>query len=139
MKKYLFIALIVFAGCKTNPLIQPVFSPGTTNIQFYVPAAPLTNAIAIANQVAPLIPAPFGEIASGVLALATAGLGLYAKAKSNQLSTSQSMLSSVITGVEKGGTPQTKQAIQQSSVAAGVADQLDNAVHQITSQLPKGS
>jgi hypothetical protein len=138
MKRILLLpALFLFVGC--SHLVTPVYQPGTTNVVQYIPSAPLTNALGIGQQVAPLVPPPFGEIASGVLALATAGLGVYARIKTNQLSDHQSMLSAVIAGVEKAGTPATKDAIAQNAAVAGVGGELDAAVRQVTSQLPKTS
>lgn len=135
MKRFLLIGFLFVAGCASNPLLTPVYAPGTTNVVQYVPAAAVTNALGLGAQVAPLVPPPFGTILSGVLGLATVGLGTYAKIKSGQLTTHQAMLNSVILGVEKAGTPQTKQVIQDTAVAAGVQGQLDPIVRQITSQL----
>ena len=120
----------------TVPILVPVTNFVAVTNFVYTPAATVTNWIAAAQTVAPLIPPPAGEIVSGVLALALAGLGLFARAKSAQATSAGQMLTATIAGVEAAGHALTKASIQASAAAAGVQDQLDPIVQAVTKNMP---
>ena len=156
----LFVALaaagFLFTGCgtltkyalvPTATIVQPATPASTNSAGVVTPAAPaviVTNyapnptvqgALNTGAQYAPLAPAPWGWIASGVLALASAGLGLFAKSKNGQLNDAQSITQAVITGVEAANNADTKKAIQTAAAAAGVQGQLDPLVQSVTAQM----
>lgn len=125
-----------------QPLLQPAFVPNATG----------TKIVAYANEAAPLIPAPWGDILTGVGAIATIVMGGIAKQQSNKAATAATtaqaatqtantngaMLNAVIQGVETGTAAPTvtaasvKSAIQARATAAGVQPQLDTAVQAAT-------
>jgi len=125
----------------TNSVTGVITPPATNTV--YAPKPAIQNTIAAAEGAASLVPPPYGTIAGSVLALLAAGLGLYARSRNNQLidttsklSTANSVVSAVVAGVEAVGHPETKAAIQNAAVAAGVQTVLDPIV-QTTGQAMK--
>jgi hypothetical protein len=95
-----------------------------TNISAEVkPAA--EKSIAIANTASTFLPPPYGELAAGILALATAGLTAAVRRRN-------AMLKTVIDGVEKAGVPAVKEEISTASMRDGTAPDLHALVKQIT-------
>jgi len=150
MKKLLIIlsavTLFVVAGCSTfdkaaltaTPNVTPAVTnavtgavtPPATNTT-YAPNPALVAGIQQAQGYTGLIPPPYGTAVDGLLALALAGLGLYARSKNGQLSTANSVINAVVSGVEAVGHPETKAAIQNAAVAAGVQVNLDPVVQSV--------
>lgn len=154
MKKTLLIlsavTLLAVAGCSTldKALLtqQPSITPATTNAvtgavtppvtnSEYVPKPAIQGAITTAQTYTPLIPAPYGTAVDTLLALAAAGLGLYARSRNGalastaaKLQTANTIVQAVVSGVEAVGHPETKAAIQNAAVAAGVQVSLDPIV-----------
>lgn len=141
--------LLAEIGTQTNTIFVPVIVTNTatgavstnqTPTQQVVPvygvSPTLQTGLNYAGAVAPLIPAPFGTILGGVLSLATLGLGFYAKKVNGQLSTAQSVITAVVSGVEVAGDAATKIAIQSHATAAGVQDNLDPIVQTVTKNMP---
>lgn len=161
MKKILILSVLIgstlatFTGCATitklftspAPSIEIVStnSAGVLQTNDILQVQPNTNlvaAIKTGQTIAPLLPQPIGGIASGVLALLAAGLGLYAKSKNtlaNSALTSaakaNSLLTTVVAGVEAAGDVGTKTNIARMSTAANNASELDNIVQAISQQM----
>lgn len=162
MKKTIIIAIIIgstlatITGCGTvskmftspAPSIQLVqTNPATGNLQTneilqVQPNTNLLGAIQTGQQIAPLIPQPFGGITSAVLALLAGGLGLYAKTRNtlantalNNVAKANSLLTTVIAGVEAAGDVATKNNIATMAAAAGNSLALDNHVQVISQQM----
>lgn len=149
------VALLAVTGCHTidgalldqHQTIAPAttnavtgqVTPPTTNTTL-VPKPAITDALNTANTVAGVLPPPYGDILSGVLALGLGALTLYSRSRNNQLTTqlntSQQVVQAVVSGVEAVGHPDTKAAIQNAAVAAGVQSALDPIV-QTTGQAMK--
>ena len=138
------VALTLFAatGCSTldKVLLAPNITPAVTNTVSgaiepshtnYVVAPAVADGIATANTYAPLIPAPYNLPVTAALALLSAGLGIYARQRNGQLSTANAIVNAVVSGVEAVGHPETKAAIQNAAVAAGVQSQLDSVVQPV--------
>jgi hypothetical protein len=81
--------------------------------------------IAIADTAATFLPPPYGEIAAGILALATAGLTAAVRRRN-------AMLKTVIDGVERAGVPAVKEEISTASMRDGTAPALHALVQQLT-------
>lgn len=113
---------------------QPA-QPAQTNVTAYAPAPAVTSILQTGQQFAPLAPAPWGWIASGLLALISAGLGLFAKSKSGQLSDTQSITRAVVAGVEAANNAEIKAAVQNAAVAAGVQSKLDPIVQSVSAAM----
>ena len=76
------ISCVIFVACVTQRhTVDPV--TGTTNT-LYVPDPRFVQAVETLKTATPAIPAPFGELAAGVLALITTGVGVYANMKNKQ-------------------------------------------------------
>lgn len=151
MKKVLIllsaVALLAVTGCETikkalydqAPVVVPastnavtgVVTPAVTNVVL-TPKESITNGAKTAEGYAGALPPPYGTIAGGLLALALAGVSIYAKQQNGQLSTAQSVIQAVVTGVEAVGHPETKAAIQNAAVAAGVQADLHPVVQDTT-------
>lgn len=120
----------------TNTIYVPVTNyQQVVSVQWqtnFVVSPAVTNLVATGQQVTGLLPPPYGTIAGGILALLAAGAGLLAKAKSGQLSTAQSIVSAVVSGVEAAGDANTKSAIQVAASAAGVQADLHSIVQSQT-------
>ncbi len=141
-------ASITLCGCgATKYLLTPtaVVVPYTNSVTgqvgvvtntVYVPSPAAQQIGTVGNQIAPLIPAPFGTAVEGILALATLGLGYFAKIKTAQANTNSSLLNAVIAGVETGNSDATKAAVQSHAAAAGLQTTLDPIVQAITANMP---
>ena len=148
MKKYLIlltaVALLAVTGCSTVDkalLDKQVIAPATTNAvtgvvtpeqASYAPKPIIENSIATAKQYAPLIPAPYSLPVELGLSALSAGLALYARSRNGKLNTANSILQAVVTGVEAAAHAETKVAIQNAAVAAGVNDDLHAVVQDTT-------
>lgn len=151
------VALLAVTGCKSvdNALLVPkeVVTPPTTNAvtgaitpavtnTVLVPKDGIENGLATGRQVAQVIPPPYGTVLDGILALGLAALGLYAQnrnkkkeAAETKLDTAVSIVKAITTGVEAIGHPETKAAIQNAAVAAGVQSELHPIVQQVTTEM----
>ena len=67
------------AGCVTGRAVRNP-DTGTTNV-VYEPSTNFQQIMAAAQQITPAIPAPFGELAAGILTAVTAGVSVYAHQK----------------------------------------------------------
>jgi len=119
-----------------------VVTAPTTNYT-YVPNTNLVAGIQTAQTVSNFLPAPWGTVTNGVLALALAGLGIYAKSKNGQASNLNDILTATVTGVEAASNalpPATasalKATIQTHAAAAGVQPDLDAVVQAVTKNMP---
>lgn len=122
---------------QTNQVL--VVSPAVTNPPTYTVAPAVQATLATAQQIAPVIPAPFNGLAEGGLALLSGILALTAAWKNKQLSASQkiaAVVQPIIAGVEAAGSPALKSAIQSHAVAAGVQSVLDPIVQAVSQQMP---
>jgi uncharacterized lipoprotein YajG len=147
MKKYLIlltaVALLAVTGCSTldNALLNKQTIPASTNAvtgavtpeqAVYVTKPVIASTIATAQQYAPLIPAPYSFPVEAGLGILSAGLALYARSRNGKLNTANSVLQAVVTGVEAAAHSETKVAIQNAAVAAGVNDDLHAIVQDTT-------
>lgn len=124
------------------PIITTNAAGVVTNAQWQ-PNASIAATIKAGEAVAPFVPAPFGTLAAGILALCSAGLGLYARSKSGLAILAQehsakinALLTTVIAGVEAANDKQTKQAIEKMSIAAENYDLLDAKVQTLSNIFP---
>jgi|GEM_PF-6783959 hypothetical protein len=145
----------------TNAVVEIVTNPATgeqlTNIA-YVPAtiwqtnvttntlyavAPgVSGAISTGQQIAPLLPAPYGTAIELALAAAAAGLGFLVRAKNKKLESVQEvadLVQPIIAGIESAGdaAQPVKTNVQRFATAAGVEDRLRPLVKSVSAQLPK--
>ena len=129
------------------------YQPYTNLVSGLVSQLPVTNytftvnpttqkILSTAQQMTPLAPPPFSDILSGLLLLASTGLGLYARSKNKQAGITQSALNAVVAGVETGlksTSPDValrlKQSIQAAAAAAGAQPHLDSTVQSVTKQM----
>ena len=137
---FLFLLALValLTGCAHVFDRAETVTPAGTNVIYTVS----TNTVAhidAAKSVAGLIPAPYATPVELGLTLLSGVLGLIARQKSKTVDQQQTaldktntVLSSVIAGVETANHPETKQAIAQSSARFGVADTLHTLVQSIT-------
>jgi len=143
-----FVSILTLSGCTAvdHALLTPTVTPASTNavtgvvtpaVTTYAPNPTVATVLTTGATYAPLAPAPWGWIASGALALATAGLGLYAKVRNGQLNDSQSIVQAVVSGVEAAGTSAApvKASIQNAAAAAGVQSLLDPIVQAVSAQM----
>lgn len=114
----------------------------TTNAAFSI-APSVQTALQTGQTVSPLIPAPYGTAVELTLASATALLGLYARKRTQQvnehksaLETAENIVSTLVTAIELGGDPATKQKASALSGAFGVPDALDKRVQEISATMP---
>jgi hypothetical protein len=147
------LTAIQIAGCATpNPnagktvsTTNPTTGVTTTTTEpEYLPNQTVTSAVNTASQIAPFVPAPYGTLLTGVLALVTAAAGGVAAWKNNQANGLSAQLTSVIQGVESATTDAAgnnvaavsgsavKASIASHATAAGVGTQLNAAVQKIT-------
>ena len=85
----------------------------------------LTKSAEVADTAAGFLPPPYGELAAGILALATAGLTAAVKRRN-------AMLKTVITGVEEAGQKTVKERINAEAKQNGIAPALHALVKQLT-------
>ena len=119
---------------QTNVVATPVIVQQTNYT--YTVSPTVQTALSTGENLAPLAPAPYGWILSGVLALAGAALGAVAKAKTDKASMLQTIVTATVAGVEAGGDAATKQAIQSHANAAGVQPILNDIVQAVTAHAP---
>ncbi len=151
--KYLFLviaALVILAGCATKQIVTPAvpYQPAITNVVTgavtpevatvreviaYVPNATVAKIAATGAQVAPLVPAPWGDVLAGLLGLSTVIIGIIARQKNGQLKTTQEVTKAIIQGVESAGSAAAtvKMAIATVSKANGVADAVEAHVNDV--------
>jgi hypothetical protein len=123
------------SGATQTNVIQQAAVAGVWQTNFtYTPNPAVAGALNAAAQIT--APAPWGWIVGGITSLIAAGLGLVAKAKSGQLSTSQQIVRSVVAGVEAAGNDQTKQSIATIASASGIQHLLDPIVQAVSKQMP---
>jgi hypothetical protein len=109
-----------------------------------VPAVPahyeykpiVTSSIGTAQTVAGFLPPPYGTVAGIALTAVSGILGFVLKRKNGQLNTTQTILNSVITGVEAVGDATTKLSIQSHAAAAGVQQHLEPIVQAVVTNSP---
>lgn len=149
----IYTVVTLVNGCATpNPnagqittSTNPQTGVTTTNIApAYLPNQTVTGLVNTASQIAPLVPAPYGTLLSGLLALATLGAGGIAAWKNNQANGLTTQLTSIIQGVENATTDAAganvaavsgtaiKASIASHAKAAGVAPALNAMVQKIT-------
>lgn len=154
-KKLIGTSLLILTAAFTVPLLPGCASAvkrqdtvvsnpdGTfsTNTAYYVNPA-ITNSIAVARGVTPLIPPPYATLVDSVLALTAAGAGWYARLKTKQAAEHQdaatvatSVLNTVIAGVELANDAKTKATIANVSNAAGNAELLNKVVQDISGRM----
>lgn len=139
------LSLCIF-GCATQRTLVPgtPYQPATTNtdgtINPAVPAVPavvtnvpnktVTDLVTTGHEVAPFIPAPWGGILDGGLALAAIIAGAVAKSKNKQLNTANAVTATVVQGVEAAGAlaGAVKSAIKSRALANGTSDAVHAAV-----------
>jgi hypothetical protein len=107
----------------TNTTLQTNFTL-VTNITAEIKPA-IAKGAATAEAVTGFLPPPYGELAAGILALATAGLTAAIKRRN-------AMLKTVITGVEKEGNKDVKMQIDAEAHAVGIAQDLHSLVKKFT-------
>ena len=136
--------VMLAAGC-AGRLVAPVYSvppPGSTNPPVIVGYTPNTNAVAgigTAGAVGGMLPPPLGTIVGGAASLLLAGLGAYARIKTNQVNKTQDILTAVITGVEAVGKfpgVSVKETIATHVAAAGYSDEFDKTVQAVAKTVP---
>ena len=156
--------LILFTGCAAltpneQPagfVSQPVYSldtatglltqSGTTNLPVSAIGYTVNTNVTAALQAAQAMTAagasipspasPFLALATGLLGLAGAGLTVFARHKSGQLTTANAALAATITAIEAAELIGTKNEAQKLAVANGSQSYLDAAVQRVTKELP---
>lgn len=129
------IGLVGACATKNPNAGKPIIDPATGQTNGvepgYLPNATVGTIGKTGNQIAPFIPAPYGDLLTLGLGLATTITGLIAKSKNGQLA-------AVVQGVEDGTSQPTvtaasvKTAIQARATAAGVQPALDTTVRKLT-------
>lgn len=108
----------------------------TVEVPQYTLAPTLTTGLATGQTVSGFLPPPYDLVVSGALTALGTILGIALKKKNGQLSTTQTVLQSVITGVEAVGDANTKLSIQSHANAAGVEPVLQPLVQSVTANAP---
>lgn len=129
-----FVAVLFVAGCGTvtRALLTPTYNVdhGTNTAQIVGYTVNTNSALAktlgTVDEIAPLVPAPWGTIVGGVSALAGASLALFAKLRT---ANAEKILDVVIAGVEAAGNADVKAKINQVALAHGVEGQLSSKVN----------
>ena len=111
----------------------------------YRPSDQVTSTLATAQAVNAAVPSPVSPMIAGVLALLSAGLGTYAKIKSNlanrandNLATATDMLTAVVSGVEAAGaTVAVKPTIANNAKLLNVDRELDIFVQDTVTPKPE--
>jgi hypothetical protein len=119
---------------QTQLVTNTVVTPAVPAQYEYVPM--LTAGMNTAKTVSGFIPPPYGTVAGIALTAVSAILGFILKRKNGQLSTTQTILQSVITGVEAAGDATTKVSIQSHATAAGVQQDLEPVVQNTVANSP---
>jgi hypothetical protein len=122
-------------GTITNTVMVP---RQVTNGMTYTVSSGAQNLISGAQTVSSLLPPPYGTAATAGLGVLSGLLGVIATIKSRNLNSVQSVANLVepmIAGVEAGGDPATKQAIQSYAAGAGVQTDLHPLVQKVTNQM----
>jgi len=135
----MLVVSVFMIGCAGQNVTPTHQDPGTGQM---VPA--VTNYVpnSIANQigqgttvVAPFLPPPWGMILSAIGVLVTTGAGAIATYQNSKLRDHQTMLNSVIAGVEAGNNDATKTAISNIAAATGLGAKLDSIVQKVSSSV----
>jgi hypothetical protein len=124
------VALLGVNGCA---LLSKSYPNGTNAAPVYVPSSLASNINNGAQQVAAVVPTPYGGLLATVATLAFAGLGLFARIKTTAAANNESMLTAVISGVENANIDSVKQAVSNAAVSAGVSGILATKVQSVTS------
>lgn len=133
-------------------------SQGVTSIQSVTNNTPITLTAYLTNVVYTVSPSvsntvaalqnintstasldPFSAVISGILALFGAGMTYYAKVKTNQAMTNQSVASTVITAIEGLAPaigPTVKAAVSAQAQKQGTATVVNNTVQALTAKMP---
>lgn len=114
----------------TNQVITPGVLP-----QFEMQPT-VSKVLATGETVSGFLPPPYDIVVSGGLTAIGSILAFWLKKKNGQLSTTQTILNSVITGVEAVGDANTKLSIQSHANAAGVQPDLNPIVQTVTANGP---
>jgi hypothetical protein len=117
---------VIGTNVTVTPAVVPQFEMNPT----------VDSALKTGQTVTEFLPPPYGTVASGALMAVSAILGFFLKKKNGQLSTTQTILQSVVTGVEAVGDATTKLSIQSHANAAGVQTQLNPIVQAVTANSP---
>lgn len=163
-----FIVILAFgAGCgsvltkgqpKTVSTVQPVYSYDAKTGQIFQSGTTQINTVATPYEVntnllagiqaaqtilgagasVPSPASPFLYGAGAILAGISGLLGIYAKKKSGELTTSNAALAATITAIETAQQADAiKKAVQAHAVANGSQDYLDGKVQEISFNTPK--
>jgi hypothetical protein len=138
----LLLALVCLFGC-AGRLITPVYGPpvpGSTNppvIIGYIPNTNAVNAAGTVGQVGQVVPPPGNWIISGLATLFAAGLGVFAKIKSDKANRGQTILNAVIAGVEAAGdsSKAVKESISTHVAATGKTAEFDKNVQEVSNTM----
>jgi len=128
----------VVSAPQTNPITGAITPPVTNYVVTlttnYVPNATVTSVTTLASQAVPFVPAPYGEILAGLLAVATTVSTYIAAKKNGQANTANSVASTIIQGVESAGTAAAtvKQSVAKMAAANGTSDLVETAVNALT-------
>lgn len=128
----LLLVTVAIIGCASPNKAYDPQQPVSESNKPYVPNETGTKIVSYGNQAAPLVPAPYNGLLIGVLGLATATMGWFAKRKNDQAASSGAQLVSVIKGVEDAGDDKVKVAIEARAKAAGVDTALHTLVKKVT-------
>jgi hypothetical protein len=132
-------------GCATPQTISPplppmtnavtgIVTPAVAAVVTNVPNVTYTKIAADGNAIAPLIPAPFGDVLTALLGVGSVLATILARKANGQLNTVQGVANSIIQGVESAGTAAAavKQAVAKTAMANGNADAVETAVNAVT-------
>lgn len=129
IRLFALVCLLGFSGCASpNPAFNPAQPPSASNPP-YVPNQTVTGIAATGNAIAPAVPAPWGTIITGALALATAIATGVAYQKNGALTAAQATTAQIAASVAAQGPAVAQAVVQHASNNDAVAPAVFAAIN----------